>query len=90
MCFPGISVTKVKVPLDDYHLYNSLSVYKKERIVTLFNILLILSIMATARDGNNGERPPRRRQARADIDHTFLEDSAEDTGKTLHTKDGQV
>ena len=46
--------------------------------------------MATARDGNNGERPPRRRQARVDIDHTFLEDSAEDTGKTLHTKDGQV
>ena len=38
----------------------------------------------------NGDGPRRNNQKRKSINISVLEDLVEDTGKTLHTKDGQV
>ena len=39
---------------------------------------------------DNDQVPNRRRRQRRSVDHSLLEDLCEDTGKTLHSKDGQV
>ena len=39
---------------------------------------------------DNGQVPDRRRRQRRSLDHSLLEDLCEDTGKTLHSKDGRI